>query len=416
MAGWGRGSAHVSKSISVLRLAPHFFRAGNWPVAYDPVGGMQNQVWQLAKALDEAGIPQTIVTTYIPGSARSFPLFSASRVRCVGFYLPEFLAPHLLNLTWFLALIPFLLFNLRSHRIVHIHLNHSIWCRMLAFVVKLLGKPLVISLNVSLLSDGEPLAGPRRKAQPWSVEWLEKCALAAADRVVALTRRQSDTVCGIIPGKLAQVRIIPDSIDAAAFGQPPDPDSIESFKTRYGIPAGARIVSYIGRISEEKGWRDLPVLVDRLAREGVFVLICGDGPCRKRLEGKLRSMAHAGNWHVTGFVPQSDVKAALRLSALIMLPSRREAFGSILLEAMATGVPAVAYRVGGIADVAGEPNAVALVPPRDTDAFVAMVLALLSRRDLSQALVRRGTERVRAFSTHAARDELIHLYRGLAWG
>jgi glycosyltransferase involved in cell wall biosynthesis len=99
-----------------------------------------------------------------------------------------------------------------------------------------------------------------------------------------------------------------------------------------------------------------------------------------------------------------------------MLPSRREAFGSILLEAMATGVPAVAYRVGGIADVAGEPNAVALVPPRDTDAFVAMVLDLLARRDLSQALVQRGTERVRAFSTHAARDELIHLYRGLAWG
>lgn len=406
----------MSESISILRLAPHFFRAGTWPVAYDPVGGMQNQVWQLAKALDEAGIPQTVVTTYIPGAPRSFAMFNASRVRCVGFYLPEFLAPHLLNLTWFLAVIPFLLFNLRSHQIVHIHLNHSIWCRMLAFVVKLLGKPLVISLNVSLLSDGEPLTGPRRKAQPWSVEWLEKRALAAADRIVALTRRQSDTVCGMIPGKLAQVRIIPDSIDAASFGQQPDPGSVESFRARYGIPPGARIVSYIGRISEEKGWRDLPVLVDRLGREGVFVLICGDGPCRNRLESKLRGMTHAGNWHVTGFVPQAEVKAALRLSELIMLPSRREAFGSILLEAMATGVPAVAYRVGGIADVAGEPNAIALVPPRDTDAFAAMVLDLLARRDLSQALVQRGTERVRAFSTHAARDALIHLYRGLAWG
>jgi glycosyltransferase involved in cell wall biosynthesis len=403
----------VSKPISVLRLAPHFFRAGNWPVAYDPVGGMQNQVWQLAKALDEAGVSQTIVTTYIPESERSFALFNAVKVRCVGFYLPELLAPHLLNLTWFLALIPFLLRNLRAHQIVHIHLNHSIWCRLLAFVVKLSRTPLVISLNVSLVSDGETVRAPAARFHP--AEWLERCALAMADGIVALTRRQSDTVCGLIPGKLAQVRIIPDTIDAVSFGRPLDPSAIADFRTRYGIPSDAKVVSYIGRISEEKGWRDLPVLVERLSREGVFVLICGDGPRRKHLERKLREAAPGGRWHVTGFVPQSDVKAALSISALIMLPSRREAFGSILLEAMASGVPAVAYRVGGIADVAGEPNAVALVPPRDTEAFVKMVLDLLSRSDLCQALARRGAERVHAFSPLAARDQFIHLYRGLAW-
>lgn len=404
----------MGKPISVLRLAPHFFRAGNWPVAYDPVGGMQNQVWQLAKALDEAGVSQTIVTTYIPGSDRSFSLFSAARVRCVGFYLPEFLAPHLLNLTWFLALIPFLLRNLRSHQIVHIHLNHSVWCRLLAFVVKLLGKPLVISLNVSLVSDGETVSAAKPAAGFHPAQWLETGALAVADGIVALTRRQSDTVCGLMPRKLAQVRIIPDTIDAASFGQPIDGATVAAFKARHGIPDGAKIVSYIGRISEEKGWRDLPVFVDRLSKEGVFVLICGDGPRRKHLETKLRGGQSDGHWHVTGFVPRSEVKTALSISELIMLPSRREAFGSILLEAMAAGVPAVAYRVGGIADVAGEPNAVALVPPRDTDAFVKVVLNLLSRRDLSQALARRGTERVQAFSPLAARDEFIHLYRGLA--
>jgi glycosyltransferase involved in cell wall biosynthesis len=398
-------------TISVLRLAPHFFRAGNWPVAYDPVGGMQNQVWQLARALDEAGIAQTIVTTYIPGSDRSSSLFDRAQVRSVGFYLPEFLAPRLLNLTWFLALIPFLLRHLKSHHIVHIHLNHSIWCRLLAFVVKLSGTPLVISLNVSLVSDGERADAPSSMAP---AQWLERWALAVADRVVALTRRQSDTVCRLIPGKLAQVRIIPDSIDAASFGQPVELAAVEDFRARCNIPAGAKIVSYIGRISEEKGWRDLPVFVERLSHEGVFVLICGDGPCRRHLENKLRNAVPDGHWHVTGFVPRSDVKAALRISDLVLLPSRREAFGSILLEAMASGVPAVAYRVGGIADVAGDPNAVVLVPPRDTDAFVKTVLEMLSRHDLCQLFAQRGEERVRAFSVQAARDALIHLYRGLA--
>ncbi|MEZ5832948.1 MAG: glycosyltransferase family 4 protein [Dongiaceae bacterium] len=376
---------------------------------------MQNQVWQLVKALDEAGVAQTIVTTFIPGSDRATSLFNSANVRCVGISLPEFLAPHLLNLTWFVALVPYLLRHLRSHQIVHIHLNHSIWCRILAFVVKLLGKPLVISLNVSLVSDGEAVTATAPKARFHPARWLETSALAVADGIVALTQRQSDTVCGLMPRKLGQVRIIPDAIDAASFGQPVEPNAIAEFRKRCRIPDGAKIVSYIGRISEEKGWRDLPVFVDRLSKEGVFVLICGDGPRRKHLEEELRSKVSNRHWHVTGFVPRSDVKAALSISELIMLPSRREAFGSILLEAMAFGVPAVAYRVGGIADVAGDPNAVALVPPRDTDAFVKMVLDLLSQRELSQALIRRGADRVRAFSVQVARDAIIHLYHGLAW-
>ena len=404
----------VTEPISVLRLAPHFFRAGDWPVAYDPVGGMQNQVWQLAKALDEAGISQTIATTYIPGSPRSVSLFRAATVRGVGFYLPEFLAPHLLNLTWFLALIPFLFRHLSTHHVVHIHLNHSIWCRVLAFVVKLLRKPLVISLNVSLVADGETPQGNVGR-MPFA-EWLETRALGVADGIVALTRRQFDTVSGLMPRKTAQIRIIPDTIDPTSFVQAVESAAVEDFRKRYGIPGGARVVSYIGRISEEKGWRDLPIFVDRLARNGVFVLICGDGPRRKRLEQALRRSAEDGKWRVTGFIPRSDVKMALSVSELVMLPSRREAFGSILLEAMAYGVPAVAYRVGGIADVAGDLNAVALVPPRDTDAFVAMMMELLSSRDRSRALAKRGEERVRAFSPQAARDAFVHLYRGLAWG
>ena len=71
---------------AVLRLAPHFFRPGRWPVAYDPVGGMQNQVWQSTRDLDRAGIRQTVVTTFLPGDERSYRLFAATTVECVGLH------------------------------------------------------------------------------------------------------------------------------------------------------------------------------------------------------------------------------------------------------------------------------------------------------------------------------------------
>ena len=62
--------AAPARAPSVLRLAPHFHRPGDWPVAYDPVGGMQNQVWQATRDLDAAGVRQTVVTTFIPGCER----------------------------------------------------------------------------------------------------------------------------------------------------------------------------------------------------------------------------------------------------------------------------------------------------------------------------------------------------------
>ena len=114
---------------------------------------------------------------------------------------------------------------------------------------------------------------------------------------------------------------------------------------------------------------------------------------------------------MTGFVSRAEVLAALALSDVLVLPSRREAFGSILLEAMAAGVPAVAYAVGGIVEVAGDSGAMLLVPPDDTERFVAAVIALLEQPRLRASCVQRGRARVQQFASASARDRLLDVYR-----
>lgn len=398
--------------FKVLRLVPHFFREGSWPVAYDPVGGMQNQVWQMVRDLDSAGVAQTVVTSHIPGAARRQRLFARSELQAVGWAPPAMLAAYLLNFYWFCALIPYLARHLRRYDVVHLHLDHSIWCRLLASLIKLAPVPLVISLNVSLLSDGDgdpTLEGARLSLR----DRLEQRALRVADRVVALSRHQAEMMHLLAPEKRAHVWIIPDAIDAAEFRLGISPADVTRFRATRRIPEGMPVVAYIGRISEEKGWRDIPEVAARLASRGIFFLVCGDGPCRAALERRLADSCPPGTWAVTGFVPRAEVKAALQVSRAIILSSRREAFGSILLEAMAHEVPAVAYRVGGIPDVAGEPAAIALVPPRRTDALADKVLELLADQAQHRSLVERGLARVRDFSVIAARDQLLLLYRGI---
>lgn len=400
------------KMLRILRITPHFYRPGTWPVAFDPVGGLQNQTWTITEALDKAGgVEQTVLTTYIPGSPRHVRLTPRLRVHSAGFRLPQFAAGPLLCFTWFLTALPVLLRARGRYDVVHIHFNHSIWCRVMAVVLARLGLPLVISMNTALW------AGLRQwlklKGKPYDITaWVERWALSSASRVVALTERYGlEAVTEAGPGR--RVAVIADAVDAEAFRRPIPSGALEAFRATHSIPDGCPIVSFIGRISPEKGWRDLPAFVERLSKKGIFLLICGDGPDRHKLEAALDAVARPGWWTITGFVAPDDVKKALRLSRVMILPSRREVLGSVLLEAMAAGVPAAAYAVGGVADVAGDPPAFALVAQGRRDELIERTLELLDDVPSRRIFLRRAGQRVQDFSVESAVALSLKLYNSV---
>jgi glycosyltransferase involved in cell wall biosynthesis len=400
-------------SLRILRLTPHFFRRGVLPVAFDPVGGLQTQVWRSSRRLAAAGISQTILTSYIPGSARRECPHPAIDVRSVGARIPAFLAGPLLNFSWFLGVLPYLFRWTRSYDAVHIHYNHSIWCRVLAVIAAWTAGPVVVSLNTALWGGLRDLL--ERTGLPLGITRLpERWALLAADQILALTDRDAEAKAAELRIDRARFTVIPDAIDAGDFGRPPDAKDVARFRERHRIPDDRPVVTYIGRISPEKGWPDLPHLVDMLRSSGAFLFVGGDGPDRRQLEARLDALGRPGDWHITGFLQPEEVRIALHLAAVLVLPSRREAFGSVLLEAMAAAVPAVAYSVGGIAEVAGERLAIKLVPPNDKQALAAAVTELLSDPAAYAALVDRGRTRVGDFRLDDSADALLTIYRTLA--
>jgi glycosyltransferase involved in cell wall biosynthesis len=160
-------------------------------------------------------------------------------------------------------------------------------------------------------------------------------------------------------------------------------------------PAEPPHVLYVGRLSEEKGVRELAVAADGLPR-----VVVGDGPLRSLFPD------------ATGFVPPQELGPYYERAAVVVCPSHREGYGVVAREAMAYGRPVVATAVGGLLDAVDDGVTGVLVPPRDPVALRAAIERLLEDPALCLRLGAAARARAKAeFSWHAAMRAIEAAYR-----
>jgi glycosyltransferase involved in cell wall biosynthesis len=134
-------------------------------------------------------------------------------------------------------------------------------------------------------------------------------------------------------------------------------------------------VVFAGRHIAEKR---VPSLIPPLARlPDLRAEIYGDGPEREQVLSLIRAHDLQGRVSAPGFVPHEQVDAALRRALCLVLPSRREGYGLVVVEACAAGTPAVV--------VADPDNAATELIEEGVNGFVA---ASDSPEDLAAAIVR----------------------------
>lgn len=186
------------------------------------------------------------------------------------------------------------------------------------------------------------------------------------------------------------------------------------YRRLYGISESAFVVGWVGRMTDVKD-TDAVLEIVGAARdrglEAVLVMV-GDGPDRVRLEQLAHDIGIARSTFFVGYQP--EVAGYYRLFDAFLLPSVNEGTPVSAIEALASGTPVVATRVGGVPDVVRDGEDGFLFEPGDTDGAAERLALLASDATLRSALGASGRERVlRRYSVSRLVEDVDRLYRSL---
>lgn len=164
-------------------------------------------------------------------------------------------------------------------------------------------------------------------------------------------------------------------------------------------------VGYLGQLEPRKRVPDLIQAIAHLP--DVRGVIVGDGKARGDAESAIRERGVGDRVELAGF--RADVRAQLARFHCMAIPSLREPFGLVALEAMAAGVPVVAARSGALPEVLG--SAALYHTPGNADSLAAQIRLLEADRALRRELVERGLRRVKVFRKDAWLDRVEQIAR-----
>jgi glycosyltransferase involved in cell wall biosynthesis len=154
-----------------------------------------------------------------------------------------------------------------------------------------------------------------------------------------------------------------------------------------GVEPGDRMILYVGRLAPEKNLGFLLETFGRIARweSDVRLVLVGSGPERRRLERR----APPGTLFA-GYRSDGELARLYAAADLLAFPSLTETFGNVVLEAMASGLPVVAFRAGGVMDLLEHERHALLADPAQPETFRTAMTRLLRDERLRRRVAEGG--------------------------
>ena len=202
------------------------------------------------------------------------------------------------------------------------------------------------------------------------------------------------------------IRIIPHGVDLNSFNYPERDQSI--VRRELGFTKGERIVLTVSRLHPTKNLETLVCAAPKVLQQypDIKFLVAGEGPQLSSLLRLSRQKRVEASFRFLGRI-EHGLASYYGAADLFALTSIYEAFGVVLVEAMAAGKTVIAPRVGGIPEIVQDGETGFLFPARNTDALAETMIRVLEDERLRTIIGEKAREKV---ETYFARDRIVNLY------
>jgi glycosyltransferase involved in cell wall biosynthesis len=224
------------------------------------------------------------------------------------------------------------------------------------------------------------------------------------NRYAAIACNSSGTLESLaawVPSAKSRLSVVPNGVPLERFQSATPPNKAEI------IGSNAPLAIFVARFESAKDHATLLRAVARVAR--LHLALVGDGPLRPAMEALAALLAISDRVHFLG--RRADVPSLLKMADVYVHSSNWEGFGIAAVEAMAAGLPVIASKVAGLAEVVE--GAGLLLEPGDSESLAAKIQSVLDSAELRDRLVRASLRRAQDFSIERTVDGYLEIYRQL---
>ena len=269
-----------------------------------------------------------------------------------------------------------------------------------------------IPLILTYHADQDPTYGPlfRRLGVSFYNKYLLS-RLFSSTKTIIVTSQHYINESKFLEKFQDKISVVPNGINLNDFDVP---YSKEECRKKLGLPLGENIILFVGLLTPFKGpdvlIKAIPQVIKRV--KNTKLLLVGEGPFRQKLEQERSRLGCEKSIRFEGFVTDSLKALYYKASDVFVLPSisTAEAFGIVNLEAMASGIPVISTKVGGIPSIINNNVNGLLIEPKDEIALADSIIYLLENQDIRSKLAKEGFKRVQNYSWKNIAKETERIY------
>ncbi len=204
-----------------------------------------------------------------------------------------------------------------------------------------------------------------------------------------------------------KITVVPNWIDISAWK---NDGTKREVREKLNLPYDKKIVLFVHHLSERKGVDKIVEIAETVSDPTALFVIIGDGPLSQNIRNDIEKHGLTERILMLGGISHRDIASYFFAADVFIMPSEEEGFPHVLLEAMAAGVPFVAFSVGGVRDIVPFVLQQYCVTSADIAGFSERVRELLDRDEKRREVSEIVRTHVRKYDQTLILEEFMGLF------